>query len=381
MFYINILEVPMRILNFKINADYDIIGKAFIKISKMLACLLVVIGGVIAESQEVKAQNGQIIPCAPKVKGLHYTNPYYDYSPVLFPSMPYEIMFSYVLIDSMLKHAPETPGIVESLFERFDSGEVAPDNDTLNYAYKYLYKISDYDPLLFWDYVMNGQGHGRNMHAFMLYNKLTDCIEKATNGQQKRLMLRSFWILHIYVDATTVWEKYETSKDHLKDYTMVYANVLDTIKGKTLPNLNTMLFADSSNNTNSSSTKISIPNNNINLIFDYCNQWNLNGDNAHVLVIGDEVQGAMKDENGDPWIKTNREYIVLLAPNYRCSYEWQNYYALWPVSGLYSRGMYPIENGNVIDLGNVWGWGTSVPIGVFKQNLNTLINEIKNYGE
>jgi hypothetical protein len=43
--------------------------------------------------------------------------------------------------------------------------------------------------------------------------------------------------------------------------------------------------------------------------------------------------------------------------------------------------MYPIEDGNVIDEKNALGFGTSVPVNVFKQNIRNTINEIKNYGE
>ena len=114
-------------------------------ITKMLTCLLI-ISCSIAASQITNAQG---LPCNPKAEGLHYTTPKYSYTPVLFPSMPYDVMFSYILIDSILKHSEDAPAIVKSLFERYENGLVGYDNDTLNYAYKYLYKIMDYDPLLF----------------------------------------------------------------------------------------------------------------------------------------------------------------------------------------------------------------------------------------
>ena len=115
------------------------------KTKKMLTCLLI-ISCFIAASQITNAQG---LPCKSNSEGLYFTTPMYNYTPVLFPSMPYDVMFSYILIDSILRHSENAEEIVNNFFMRFDSGLVGNDNDTLNYAYKYLYRIMDYDPLLF----------------------------------------------------------------------------------------------------------------------------------------------------------------------------------------------------------------------------------------
>ena len=349
------------------------------KFCRIMACLLVLIG-LIAGSQVVDAQS---IPCSPNVKGLHYNTPVFDASPALLSNLPYDILQCYIIADSILR-SEEARIFTNDFFKRFDKKEIAYDNDTLNYAYKYLYKISDYDPLLFWEHLR--KSGDKKIHTSHLYDKLTDCIEKSPNGQQKRRLFRSFWILHIYVD-TTIFMVYDSTNKWHKDFTIVYAQVLDTIKGKIIPNINTAYIYEPESDEElfdndsppSIETKITLPNS-TNLVFDYCNQWLLEASDEYVYWNG-ELQGAMKDKDGNPWIKPKKEYIVLLAPNYECSNDGQNYYALWPVGGSYPRGMHPIENGNVIDEKNVWGWGNSVPINVFKQNLNAIIDSIKNYGE
>lgn len=349
--------------------------------------LIVVVISIIVTSQVAMSEG---VPCAPNVEGLHYTTPHYNYSPVLFSNMPYDVMISYILIDSILRHSEEAPVMVNSFLERFMNGEISFDNDTLNYAYKYLYKIMDYDPLLFWDYIMKGTAYGRNIHTFHLYDDLsTGCVEKLPRGWQKQLLLRSFYILHIYVNETNLFVKNKTANNPLKDFTIVYSQVLDTIKGKVLPNMNTAYIYDKSDTNNidtTASIEKTIPNN-TNLIFDYCNQWNLNGDGELYYYEFDEETGesipigALQDKDGNTWVKPNREYIVFLSPNYECTYNRQFYYALWPIGGVYYHGMFPVEDGNVLDKKNEWGWGTSVPIETFKQNMNSLINEFKNYGE
>ena len=59
----------------------------------------------------------------------------------------------------------------------------------------------------------------------------------------------------------------------------------------------------------------------------------------------------------------------------------KEYYTLIPYPFTGSFSMYPIENGNVIDEENALGFGTLVPVDVFKENIRNKINEIKNYGD
>jgi len=334
--------------------------------------------------------NTQTLPCAPKVKGLHFTHPTYNYnSPVLLSNMPFDILLSYIILDSVLKYSDEAKDVVNSFLERFNSGQISYDNDTLNYAFKYMYSLSDYDPLIFFYNFLLRSGN-KKIHPQYLFDDLVDCIEKTPNGEQKRRILRSPYILHIYVEETSMWIKDTSAPDAMcKDFTVVNAKVLDTIKGKTLPNINTLFLAKGLLDTTTDSgipeaeeTNAIPPKSNVNLIFDYCNQWGIDGRGRDWMILENgELCCYLKDKDGNPWIKPRREYIVLLAPNYECTYNGQFYYALWPVGGSYSHGMYPIENGTVMDEGNVWGWGETVPLETFKQNINTIINEIKNYGE
>jgi len=231
-----------------------------------------------------------------------------------------------------------------------------------------------------------GKEYGRNIHTYPLYEDLAGTIAKSPNaGKQKQAILRTSYILHIYVDTTVPFHKVKGEmwyEQLLKDWTIVYSQVLDTIKGKKLPDINTGVIArkeqlnlssNGGDSVSSITTPINIPNN-VNLIFDYCDEWSL--DEGH------PITRTLLDKEGNTWIKPKKEYIVLLAPNYDCyTNDGLFYYSLWPVGGSYSYGMYPVEDGNVLDEGNVWGWGKSVPLNVFKQNLNTLLNEIKNYGE
>lgn len=128
---------------------------------------------------------------------------------------------------------------------------------------------------------------------------------------------------------------------------------------------------DTSNSIVGSSYSIAPPQTNI--VFSYGTGWNA-GDLRPI---------------GRNWTKPNREYIVFLyffgidavgswAP---VGSFHKVYYQLCPSPQKKSYGIYPIEDGNVIDEGNAMGLGTSVPVDVFKQHIRNVINQITNYGE
>lgn len=90
----------------------------------------------------------------------------------------------------------------------------------------------DYDPLLFWDYIWKGIGYDRKIHAFHLYDKLNDCIAMSPNAGRKRPIQRTSYILHIYVDTTTLFVKSKPPHRKAKfniEFTIVYARVIDIL--------------------------------------------------------------------------------------------------------------------------------------------------------
>ena len=96
---------------------------------------------------------------------------------------------------------------------------------------------------------------------------------------------------------------------------------------------------------------------------------------------------ALVDEDGNTWVNPDREYIVFLCFMGIDASAHKRYYSLVPsyrynhLADFSHCNMYPIENGNVIDEGNILGFGEVVPVEVFKQHIRNKINEIKNYGE
>ena len=80
----------------------------------------------------------------PDAKGFFYVYGYNDYYGTLdlTPSMPFDIIMSYIYADSIAK---STPTHLDSVKKNVWS--IGAYSDTMKYALKYLYKITDYDPV------------------------------------------------------------------------------------------------------------------------------------------------------------------------------------------------------------------------------------------
>jgi len=127
------------------------------KPSRLLACVLCMTGFFFVTAR-VTAQNetGWRALNEQGFKGFKY---WYDSTtamyqvrypiikniPPISPSMPLDIMFTYVVADSICRFAPQKD--VTNLMKSWSSM-----NDTLRYAAKYLYRMMDYNPIIFRQY-------------------------------------------------------------------------------------------------------------------------------------------------------------------------------------------------------------------------------------
>lgn len=80
-------------------------------------------------------------------------------------------------------------------------------------------------------------------------------------------------------------------------------------------------------------------------------------------------------------MEENREYIVFDSPVLYCDNYSKQYYDYRNTNLNYQGKIFPIVNENVIDEANDWDWRTSVPLATFKQNLQAVIDSIKNFGK
>ncbi|GEM_PF-1890948 len=327
-------------------------------------------------------------PCNPTSKNLlYYTlNFVLDSSvgyPPLHTDMPYDVMIGYIALDSAARTAISTHKAPQ-LFEFIDRQTY---NDTLRTIMRYRYKMIDYNPVVYYDYLY-GPPDGY-VPMVNIDRALTVAIGKSNPLHQTVAfdeVFNAYWILHIRVDDTLRIKDRGLSCEAV---TAASVDILDTIKGRVFPmrysNIQPYSMPGTINPENV------YPSNK--LIIQYCNEWrrgNIYGNQGDQLVTLVDSNGAplynpytLVDSNDVTWLKPGKEYIVFLHPEIVCISPFiAMYISIDPYSGeSFSEGMYPIENGIVFDEGNEFGLGQYVPVSEFKNNIRQRINEIIHYGE
>ena len=304
-------------------------------------------------------------PCSALYPGYYYTGQYYPTKPVLYSSMPYDVLVGYIIMDSIITHAKDSfPTWVEQ--ENFIKSLTCT-GDTLNYALKHLYRLADYNPFLYYNFLTSYQ-QGK-MQPMSVLSALLDQVKKQC-GLPTQEVMKAEYILHLRVNAVENFAYESNNPGDSTKWIYAYAQVLDTIKGQVLPNISTAIEVfeqDSAGTKVKKSKPLNVPLN-TDFIFAYNPGWPVKSANGWESTIT---------------VKDDREYIAFTYNMRTCvnSQIGHQYYEIRPNALDIYGGIFPIIDGNVKDGANDFGWGTSVPLETFKQNLRALIDSIKNYGE
>ena len=333
----------------------------------------------------INIANGQGNLCDSTARGLYFFTPYAHQLPVLYPSMPYDIFVGYVYADSIMR--AYTNFVLEDSINAIDL-----DSDTMSYLLKYMYRLGDYSPILYEQFIgMSAKSKpfkrssGMFIQGFILNHIQHLEIRYNIERYLTRLLVEATYIYHInVVDTAFISDRKYPSR-------IVYSTILDNIKGQKMPHeeyvINPIVLTG--NNPMNTAT-INFLNNHQNYFaFEFLDTWHRRAFLPYVLngqIVGTRVfNKPLKDSNGNPWIVPNREYIVFAAASgsSKCGYKTSglNSCNIFPITGNTSCGMLPIINGNVIDEENNLGFGERVPVGLFKQLLREKIDLIKSYGE
>ncbi len=339
-----------------------------ISTSLLLFVAAVILSSFALPPPQAKGQVIGNIPCA-ESGGFFYSYQHVAFTPILYSNMPYEIMQAYIIADSLTKNIGNIHDVERAL------EQIGAASDTINYALKYIYKLVDYNPALYYQVTEAVQAQGK---------VTTGMVERAIRGtlcpdDQRLPYITADYILHLKINNTEFVNR--ITGDRCKTMTIAYCNVLDTIKGQVLPNLSTSVLSNlhkiniGGAETYKTNEVSNYPNMSTNFIFDYCNEW------LRCQGCIDRPLYNINDSSANSWIKPSKEYIVFLKKIFQCSDSTKAYYSMSPIGGGMSFNMYPVENGQIIDEDNHLGFGNIVPLQAFKHRMQEQINQIKNYGE
>jgi hypothetical protein len=305
-------------------------------------------------------------PCMPDYYGLTYTYPVLQHIPQLTSDMPLDIMISYIVLDSVCKY-----GRLDQFNEFIDRQTY---NDTIKKMMNYLYRIKDFDPIKF----IFSQYYKYNQISSEYYihpsNVISTIIKKVKSISPSpfldNILLSSDYIFHIRVIDTT--RRITPSANIFKDLAIVNFEIIDTIKGRNIPNCKNISLNFQQNNAD----LINKPSNCSQ--FEYRLYWNRSKYPPSDIVF-DRTTNNLVDSLDQPWVKSNKEYIVFLQLHSLCYNNINEYYCVYPnVIPSETCTMYPIENGIVQDPGNEFEF-SNYNIQNFKNELRNRIQQIIHY--
>jgi hypothetical protein len=296
--------------------------------------------------------------------------------PPLSTGMPYDIMYSYIYLDSLLRFT--TVYQQDSLIRSWSTL-----NDTLTNSLKFLYKIVDYNPIIFNQYsgeaaLLNTSVSGGryNSSLFDLRNKMASKLMSLVSQSNRKslfTLLFSDYILKVLVvsiDSTLDKRRLPVIESSDSKRYKVYATILDTIKGKVFidENPEQELTSKKSDILLTSQTPI--------IAFQYIkmcySQHPYYPDNPYLNIENDTT---FSDNNGGFKMSVGQEAIVFLTHGNQL-FDFQYDYFDLDVESMYSNNALPIINGSVRDINLIWSQNTLQSYEAWRQAVNSLIQKI-----
>ena len=275
--------------------------------------------------------------------------------PPLSTDMSYDVLIGYIACDSIIK--------AKHLYECNDFLKRQTYNDSIRYIMRYFYQMVDYDPIKFWLYsradCIIGMDNYRIQPSFIADDFLPGLLQYSPYPILDYYLLGSYIIAHVSITDTS--RIYPRNTIICKNLLYVNCTVLDIIKGQVLPPCNYPAQVKGKNGNNKTLT-------NECLQFIYCCEWQRNTASYESLC----------DSAGNAWVKKNNEYIIFLEPRLLCTDSINVYIELTPLginsNKSFEHGMFAIENGNVIDPANEFGFGPIVPVNILKSSIRNRIS-------
>lgn len=292
--------------------------------------------------------------------------------PPLSSGMPFDIMFSYIVADSICRFAPQKD--VTNLLNSWTSM-----NDTLRYAAKYLYRMMDYNPVIFRQYqdqIMLLRNMPFKTSFYSTKDEIQRKFAKFVPPQEKNAVttvLGAEYILRVQV------VKIDSMPDKLDAGTLRYrvtAKVLDTLKGR----------AYQSAPCNSGHAILDDASPYPCLYFQYTDDNYFEASGSIGLMAGDaehepwpyNVQdSAFMRARNQFAMKPGQDAIVFLYYDSQKFDHEYDYYDLL-LAPMYSYNALPIINGQVRDVNKVWSNNLLMNYSDWKQRFEQIRNNILN---
>ena len=297
-------------------------------------------------------------PPIPFAGPLYFSFPLLSQYPPLSVSMPYSVLIGYVGFDSVARRAEQS--VVEQTLRNLTY------SDTAKQAARFLYEMTDYDPILLFQWLNTSPTAGlyRNAPAY-IRRRFTGAFDSiAPEKLNAAPLLMADYILHIHVEHTVA--SVDTASVYAKSAQLVTAYVVDTIKGRRIPFcLNEQFGAKNTIRPQNAAGAC--------VNFDYRLEWRRFNHSNRIS----RDDSSLVDGSGNAWIKPGHEYVVFLRFASLRRDETNNYATLIPITGWGTMAcMYPVINGLIYDPYDDFGYGSALTIANFKSALRRNIHTL-----
>jgi len=264
-------------------------------------------------------------------------------SPPLSIQMPYEIMKAYLTLSEITTHTNYQN------FGKFLSSQTGL-TDTIRSLFRDYFLLQDYDALLLNKYNLTDFIDSVFTYKPIIYERdLKQYIYNNSTPLDYMLLNREF-IFHIKVSDL---QKINSAGNN---YYMVSSDIIDTIKGKVIPDCSKIIMPLSSYETDSlTEAQPAVP--------------------SSCFIFG------MRDETNKIVTAPYDEYITFGALSNLCidsTNNFENFYYNIVHNKYPDWQLIPVSNGMALDTDNVFGFGINLTVDEWKQKLRKRINEIKN---
>ncbi|MFN8368044.1 MAG: hypothetical protein U0Y96_12495 [Candidatus Kapaibacterium sp.] len=241
-------------------------------------------------------------------------------------------------------------------------------NDTLRYAAKYLYELTDYNPFMMKYNLRLGVYKRWSIAPWrvreLLINKYASISD---NGTLDRVLLYSEYVLLFTVTDTL--RTFDSSNAVVPNGITVTCTIDDVIKGRYIPQCydlyQTPLILNVSNQ-NSTATSC--------FQFDYKLEMPLSSPHGADVIM---CRPCAVDSLNQPYVKKGTQYVGIFQVYILCSDSNYQYYVISPLKTGMQPYLFPVENGMINDSINEFQLGTTNTAQEFIQKLRSRIDYIR----
>lgn len=321
-------------------------------------------------------------PCFEDYNGLTYKFDKLSVLPPLSTGNTIDYLYAYIALDSIAKNVTIDQVNVFLKNQNY--------NDTIKKIMRYYFKMVDENPIAFQIYLDSWKYNNGSIIPYKLDLKelqkvvLLRIKEVSPSPYLDHLILGSQIIAHIKVKSQI--QRNDPSAVRAKSIVLDQCEVLELLKGFPQHNCKDVSLQDSIPLLISPKASV-ISTNDTCLQYDYRLEWrrgkNYSDDAIGVKLDknGNDVSPTMKDEEGNPWTKVNKEYIVFLNYTIVCGEENYLHYKLSPgIAKSWTGTIYPIIDGKVVYPAEEFQTiDINLPVSTFKNIIKDRIIQIKNF--